>query len=528
MGFGGISKQRETDKVATVPAASGGINAYDNLAAMPETDAITMLNWYPHPYGCTVRRGSQKWTTGIPTTPHTLMTWASATGSTKMFAAAGANWYDVSSSGVVGAAVVTTRTSDVWYWINFTNAAGSWLLAANGVDDIQVYDGAAYSTITLGGGATQWSGVNPNTIIHLCQHQGRVWAVEKNSTRGWYGTTDAVYGVFAKYDFGAYFPHGGYLDTLWTWSIDSGGGASDLLVAVGSEGDVVVYEGTDVTDPTKWKLKGVYYLGAPIAGRRYAQKLGGDLLILTSTGVVSLYTIFQSVQVQVSSDTVYSKKIQNLLSDAAEEVGTLAGWQLLLVPSFNQLIINIPSVFSIGAGQLVANTITTAWTIFSAWPATAMCLFEDSMYFATADGEVLQSWVGFKDNVLVDGTGGDTVRTAVQQAYSYFKVPALQKQVGMYQPNFLVASNVVLSSEIQYDFEVTEIVDASGGSISSSSLWGIALWGTALWYGALHVQKAWIQATGIGVAASLVMKTSSEADVTWISTDYSFKVGGVL
>jgi hypothetical protein len=49
-----------------------------------------------------------------------------------------------------------------------------------------------------------------------------------------------------------------------------------------------------------------------------------------------------------------------------------------------------------------------------------------------------------------------------------------------------------------------------------------------LWFGALHTQKQWTQAVGVGVAASLSMKTSSEADVTWVSTDYSYRVGGVL
>jgi len=527
----GFSQQRATYQSTTVPAPVGGINAYDSLAAMPETDAINMLNWYPQPYGCIVRRGCAKFCTNLGGEVETLMVYNSQVGgASKLLGCANGHIWDCTGGGAAPTSLVAGKTENDWQSVSTANAAGTFLIAVNGVDDGFFYGPAGSGTLVLGDGivANTWKNLDPKNAISVTVHQGKLWAVQKNTTKGWYLPTNQYYGIFASYDFGPFFPNGGALDLLTTWTIDSGDGSTDLLVAVSTKGDVVVYEGTDVTDATKWTLKGVYYIGAPIQGHKYATKVAGDLLILTVTGVVSMSTVFLSSQVSVASDTVYSKKIQNLLSDATAEVGALDNWQLTYFPNINQLYINIPTVTSEGASQLVANTINRSWTIFQGFKASSWVDYNDLPFFGDSDGNVLVAWFGFKDYVELDGTGGTTVRTVAQQAYSYLKNPAVQKQVGMYRPNFLVSSDIIYSSMILYDFAVNAPVDPSGGSITSSSLWGTALWGASLWFGALHTQKQWTQAVGVGVAASLSMKTSSEADVTWVSTDYSYRVGGVL
>ena len=53
-----------TAQYTTVASPIGGLNAYDNLAAMPATDAIRMNNIVPTPYGCLVRKGYQEYATG--------------------------------------------------------------------------------------------------------------------------------------------------------------------------------------------------------------------------------------------------------------------------------------------------------------------------------------------------------------------------------------------------------------------------------------------------------------------------------
>ena len=73
------------NRVSTVPAPVGGLNARDSLAAMPPTDAVIMRNFWPQPYGCSVRKGYREHVTGLTTQVDSLAVWNGADGTSKMF-----------------------------------------------------------------------------------------------------------------------------------------------------------------------------------------------------------------------------------------------------------------------------------------------------------------------------------------------------------------------------------------------------------------------------------------------------------
>jgi hypothetical protein len=191
----------------------------------------------------------------------------------------------------------------------------------------------------------------------------------------------------------------------------------------------------------------------------------------------------------------------------------------------NMLIVNVPSVTVGGNIQLAANQITNAWTEFLAIDAVCWGTFGSSQMFGDYDGRVLLFWSGSIDNVLLDGTGGRGIVSSVMQAYSYLGAMATQKQVGMYRPTFIVNAPITISSQILYDFNTDGLSTPSAAPRDYSALWDYGLWGTAIWGGGSGVQKWWIQASGMGVAAALRMVTQTEAEVLWVSTDYSFVNG---
>jgi len=263
------------NRVSTVPAPVGGLNARDSLAAMPPTDAVIMRNFWPQPYGCSVRKGYREHVTGLTTQVDSLAVWNGADGTSKMFGWAGADMYDVSSSGAVGAAIVTTLASSVWQSTSISNSGGSFLIAVNGTDDAIGYRAAGVYRIVAGDGivANTWAGIDPQDAIQLTVHQGRLWAVVNGSSVGYYLPVGAIQGTFVAFDFGPLFSRGGYLQYLSTWTLDDGNGAEDHLVAVSSAGEVAVYAGTDPSDSTKWALVGVYFL--PLADTdRFARSVG--------------------------------------------------------------------------------------------------------------------------------------------------------------------------------------------------------------------------------------------------------------
>lgn len=516
------------NKTTSVPAPIGGLNARDSLVAMPQTDASVMQNWWPQPYGCTVRRGYREWATGMPSAVDTIADWADTNGAKALFAWSDDSVFDVTVPGAVGAALVTGLTNSLWQFVNMVNASGGNLIAVNGVDDGIIYNFAGgMDRIVLGDGIVPntWAGLDPALAAQLCIHQHRLWAVEVNTSSGWFLPPDAIQGTFVEYDFGPLFTRGGGLSFLATWTIDDGNGAEDHLVAVSTQGEAVVFGGTDPTDDAKWALVGVYYIGAPVSSRNGFTKAGGDLLILTQQGVVSMAAQLVSTKVQDKEIPVASAKIQFLMSTLIAEYSALDGWAVEYYAKFNMLLVNVPSTAPGGNIQLASNQLISAWTQFTAMDASSWGIFDLNPMFGTYDGRVMQGWYGTTDEVLIDGSGGTSIVTAVQQAYSYLGDLATQKQVGMFRPTFVVNAALAVNATILYDFVSSYLSTPTTSGATSVSLWGTGIWGSAIWGGGDTIQKGWIQAEGMGVAASLAMVTQSDGEALWVSTDYSFLPG---
>lgn len=146
-------------QTSSVPAPIGGLNARDSIAAMPPTDAVTMVNWFPTPTTIDVRNGSQDFSTGITGWVETLMVYNGLTGS-KMFAVAGTTYYDVSNPGTATVLPVGFINNARWSYTNFATPGGSFLVAVNGVDRLSLYDGTNWSPVNVG------TGVAISSITH--------------------------------------------------------------------------------------------------------------------------------------------------------------------------------------------------------------------------------------------------------------------------------------------------------------------------------------------------------------------------
>lgn len=522
---------KQVAEVRTLPSPTGGLNVYDNLATMPAVDAVVLNNLVAQPYGCMVRKGYIQYSTGYPSSVDSIALFAKQDGSYKLYAWSNDSLFDATTSGAVGAALLTGLSNAWWNSITFANAAGVHMLSFNGVDDPIWITTAGVARITAGGGTSgTWSGVNPNTIVQATVHQRRVWGVQASTTYGWYLPADSVFGVANYFDFGPFFKRGGYLQALTTWTVDSGSGMDDKLVAISSQGEVAVFSGTDVSDSTKWALVGVFYIGTPVAGRRFFTNVAGDVYLLTLTGVVSLATLVTSTQVNLSSDNAYSKKIQYLISDLTADLGDLDGWQIEYFPAINLMFVNIPTVYYGGAGQVVNNYINGTWSTLQGMDAACWAKVDGSPYFGGNDGVLYKAWTGHKDGVLVDGSGGTNILSRAQTSYNYFDRAGLQKQIGMYRPNFLGTRVGAVGSRVLTDFETRTTLYPSGvlAAPGAASLWDVALWDDGIWSGGTVVQRQWQQATGMGVALSLELALSTDCEFTWVSTDMTLRAGGIF
>lgn len=508
-------QRRQTSYTASIPAPVGGWNARDSLAAMDDKDAVILDNFFPTASDVMLRKGHSEHVTGISGQVQTLMAYNSPTTNT-LFGAAGTAFYNVTSAGAVGAAVQSSLTNAKWQHINVATSGGNFLLAVNGADKLRGWNGTAWWTD--GDGTHDITGVDTANCIHINLFKTRVWLVEESTLKVWYLPTSSIAGAASAINFQSIAKRGGYLMAMGNWTIDAGEGMDDHAVFVTSEGEVIVYKGTDPSSATTWVLVGVWQLGAPI-GRRCLLKLAGDLLYISNEGVLPLSKALFSDR--VNPKIALTDKIQSAMNTAAVTYGTNYGWQLMFYPKGPMLILNVPISDGSGQHQYVMNTITGSWCRFKDMAANCWELFQDEPYFG-GNGTVYQAWDGLTDN-------GADVAGQVKQAFNYFSERGRLKHWKLARLNLGTNGSPSAFVGLNVDFEDAEPNASLTFTPISSGTWDTAVWDTAVWGGDLSPSHDWQKLGGLGYAAAVRIKMQSQGIEThWYSTDFVMERGGVV
>lgn len=510
------SQRRRVSQTASVPAPVGGWNARDSLAVMDEKDAVLLENWYPRQSHVELRKGSVLHASGIDGVVETLAVYESASGTSKLFAAVGSDIFDVSSSGSVGAAVQSSLSNARWQHTQIQNTAGSFLYMVNGQDKPRLYDGSTWTAVD-GSSSPAITGVTTTTLVHVHLFKRRLWFAANASTKAWYLPVDSIGGAANYIDIGPLLKRGGYLMAMGTWTIDAGEGVDDYMVMVSSMGEVVVYKGSDPTSAATWALVGVYEGGYPI-GRRCLTKWQGDVLLISKEGLVPLSKALMSARLDTRS--LLTDKISLAISRAVSERSTLYGWQVVLYPSFDMLVMNVPLSASTSE-QFVMNTSTGSWCKFTGWDAACWALYKDDIYYGTTDG-VVKASEGNSDQ------GSNIVGNALP-AFNYFKVRTQLKRWTMARPTISANNAIGVLLGLNVDFDQSTPSGVPTYSASTASQWGSAVWGQSTWGGSTAVKKDWQTLGGIGYCGAIhLIVSSNAAQVEWIANDYVWEPGQVL
>lgn len=532
---------RPQTKTQSIPAPVGGLNARDSIANMPATDAIYLDNYFPTPTSVDLRNGSEYWanTEGSLSgdLPETLMAYNGVTAS-KFFAIDSEGIADITLGGEC-APDVTGLSNARFQYINFGTAGGHYISCVNGQDLAYLFDGTTWTQPSI-------TGVSSDTFIHVNSFKNRLWYTQKDTTKAWYLPLNSISGAAISLDLGPLFRLGGYLMGMVTWTINDSSGVDDYAVFVSSEGDVVVYRGYDPSSASTWALVGQFRLGRPI-GRRFYCKVGSDVILITIDGVIPLS---QGLLVDRASKTVtLSDKIHTLIDTDIRNYSGNFGWQVILHPAGNKLVVNVPKAETTRHYQYVMNTLTKAWCTFGysqpsqSWNSTCFEIFEDELYFAGTPGafvEFLDLGVGTvwkcdtgttdsKHYFGIPNPEGSAIYGYAKPAYSYFGARGQQKYFTMARPIFQVDGTIYAAIELNVDFENrnfpgTYYVQGA----NNTAPWDTSLWDVTYWAISGNVEKSWQTVNGIGFAASLTIAIYSSIPVQWQSTDYVYQLGGVL
>lgn len=582
--------QQRSCKTSSITAPIGGWNARDSISAMPPTDAVSLVNFYPTPTFVQLRRGYTKYSTGITGQVNTLMTYAGLNDQ-KLFATAGLTLYNCDTP---VATEVLTVENDKFQYVNFSNNGGNYLVACNGEETI-IYDNANdrwvkmagtntpstvtsithvgtlatancstphglttgnYVTITgctpaeyngtfkvtvLDADSFKYTmatdpaadasvvgaytiiygafGANPNNFIQVNLFKNRLYFVEKDTLNAWYLPLDSIGGELKPLYFGGIATQGGKLQAMGTWTLDAGQGADDYAVWATSMGEVIVYNGTDPSDPAAWALKGVWQFGY-VFNNRCFYKFGGDLLMMSQDGLVPLTGSLQSSR--LDPRVFLTDKIFYEISQQVQYNSDRFGWQILYYAKPNMLIINIPDPN--GTKQFVMHNISKAWSSFEGINASCWELKYDQCYFG-GDGYVGQFWESGSDD-------GQLISATCQQAYSYFDMVGQQKRFTMVRPTFFIDAGVpAYYAAINVDFNSNDYLGnvVFNPDFTSVGVWDVATWDQSVWGGGFTPYQAWSGVQGIGYAAGVnISMISKDENIRWVSTDYVMEAGSVI
>lgn len=498
---------RDAAYSASLPAPVGGWNARDSLANMAPEDAVILTNMIPTISNVKLRGGFTQFVTGIGSQVETLMAYSSGTAS-KLFAAAGTNFYDVSSAGAVGAAVVTGLTNARWQYQNITTAGGSYLMAVNGSDTPELYDGSTWTAASI-------SGVTSSTLENILLFKSRLWFIQKNTLKAWYLPTNSISGAAVAFDLTSIARLGGKLVAMGVWTGDGGYGSDDNLVFITSKGELIIYRGTDPASAATWSLIGIWVMGSPV-GNRCLVKYGGDLLVLTVNGLFPLGQSLQSNQIDPSM--ALSDKIQGAFAMATAAYKDNFGWQIVFSPLNNVVFVNVPA--SVGTQQqYVMNTITRAWCNFTGWEANCWENYNDNAYFGGNGFVGLAFDPGYADN-------GTDISTISLQSFNYFKQRGIQKYFTRARASIFTNGTPSVLLGINTDFNLADTTQPLSFSGIPYGAWDVGVWDTALWGSGLDITNNWQGVNGIGYCGAVSLKSASQGvQIEWASTDVVYQQG---
>lgn len=488
------TKQRSA-KAYPIPAPVGGLNGTDPLTQMKPRDALMLENFFPEANYVSLRRGYASHATGMTSAIETLMTYHAINGTEKLFAAAGNIIYDVTAAGAGTNVYSTSITSNRWQWFDFSTTAQLYICAFNGVDTPIIYNGSGWTTTTITGSVTT------STLIGGCVHNERQWLIQKNTLNAWYLGSNAIGGAAVKFPLTGVFNMGGQLVAAGTMSVaDTGDGMDDLLVFISDIGEAVMYAGTDPSSASTWAKKGNYRIGEPL-GHRCLSKLGGDLIVLTTDGALSLRQILTYDRTQKNQVAV-TARIDHSFSEAARNYKANFGWQAQVYKRACMAIFNVPNAEGSRQTQFVQNTMSGAWCKFTGMNANCWALLNDELYFGGNAGIVYKADSGRND------AGGD-ITGEMKTAFNYFGSPGVNKFFTMLRPLLLNSGTPDILLGLNVDFDNDNPTGTLTATPTSTGLWGTGLWGTALWGGSGLLIKDWRTVGKVGYCAAVRLRVAA-------------------
>ena len=506
-----MNKGRPAARVAHFSAPLKGLSHYAELVDADPMLASILTNFIVEDDRITVRPGYIKLgqlPAGVPAS--TMIPYYG--GLQKMAIAGGASIYDTG-----GAVLHAGFGSDDWAWVSFANLSSTeYTIMANGVDGVWSWDGTTFANeaITAPSGET-W--ILPAKFDKVLSHMNRLWFADSQNLAVYYLPVQQKTGTLFVVPLNAMFKRGGYIQGLYTWSIDGGRGLDDALAIFSSNGEVAIYSGVDPA--TDFKLVGVFRFDAPMS-KNSIINFGGDLYVMISTGFVPMSTLVKAETEQLGKSDLNVMKEFELVSKLHRDE---FGWQVMLNHHTNHAICNMP----IGPGkyqQLVRKMPGQLWVKWEDIPSRCWGWLDDHAYFGSDDGGI---YLGGSEYL---NDNGAAINADVRFAWSSFK-SAAKKNFKMMRLYTITDGlpRPFMDLEVDYDnTPPTNQPEVTAGP-SGGADWDVAAWDTSDWSLPTQPKQDWQGVTGNGRVGALRIRVSiSGCTFSVTGADVIYELGGLL
>ena len=387
----------------TLPAPIRGLILNENPAFMQPGGALNLDNWYVTEKTIKVRGGSATWTklgtSGAPDTAPviSMFNFEVSAISTHLFAATHNKLYDVTAAADFSPAVVAEvgQPAIVINDGNFstaqmtTSGEQTWLLACNDSGDYVLrFDGTNWRQLspTVGTPPSRITGPPGSPVVdglgltQVWKYRSRLFFIEGGTMNAWYLGIDAIGGQLSWIPLSGAATGGGSLLFGCSWSTSAGDGPDDKCVFVTTEGEVLVYTGSNPSDPAQWRQQGRYQIGKPL-GKNAWMKIGGDVLVMTEEGILPL----SQCLVKDISTLEFSSITRNLGREWKREVDKRKNgrWTLTKWDKAGAIFVPLPGGTIADYRNWVVNTLNGGWSRFTGWDAECFAVHAGLMFFGT-------------------------------------------------------------------------------------------------------------------------------------------------
>lgn len=534
--------QRQSNQTVRYPAP---VNGMDIRKAVSTTDLLSCVysyNLVPSDYGLRVRQGYREHQTGLSTDEvHTLIPFETASDSDtgdKLFATTHQGIWDVTTAEATPSLVVTFGNQDLdagygTYTKYVNQAEDDVLFYADNINGLYSYDSGTNTWTNTG----ILTGLTEASVKGVTLFKNNVWFSVTDSTVGYYLPILASTGTVAAQYFGDKFRYGGSLAGLFSWTVDGGNGVDDILVAVSTSGDVLVYTGSGPAE-SDWGLTGSYYIGQIPNTPNFGGEQGGELYLLSVYGLVGMSDLLQGVDTaSLQAGTPESSiafKIAGLIRDDMKDKIDNRGWGIGLLPSEGALLITVPTEEGEAPIQYYYNTGTRGWGFWRDVPMTCFAEHARTVFFGDADGRILSMDVPV-DNVLITPAAGvvngDDIEFSILSAFHAIGSEGMYKRVKLIRPDFLSSQPPAFINQARFDFNIQE---GSSFTLNTPSSYGLGFWGTSEWDNAVWGSSEAVSfpslggSWGSGRYIAIATKGACRAETRFLGWDVIFDAGGAL